>query len=117
MPLLALALVVLVAGVALAGATLNALYRDVAYVVTTGLMFLFWLTPIVYPPETIGEPYRTVLAYNPFAAILQALRGAVLEGVWPGAVAWLAIAGGSLGVLAFGWALFRKLEPAMLDHV
>ena len=67
-PLLALALIVPVAGVALAGATLNALYRDVAYVVTTALLFLFWLTPVVYPPETIAELYRSVLAYNPLAA-------------------------------------------------
>jgi len=36
---------------------LNVIYRDVAYLVTTSLTLLYWLTPIIYPIGFVPEPY------------------------------------------------------------
>ena len=110
-------LMALLAGVALAGATLNALYRDVAYLTSTALTFLFWLTPIVYPLETVSEPYRTMLSLNPLTAILESIRGALMAGAFPGAQMWLVAVSWSLGTLGIGLVVFKRLEAAMLDHV
>ena len=80
-------------------------------------MFLFWLTPIVYALEAVAEPYRTLIGYNPIAAILESLRGAALDGRWPTAEVWLVVGSSSLAMAVFGLYVFRRLEPAMLDHV
>jgi ABC-type polysaccharide/polyol phosphate export permease len=116
-PPLVLALAILVVGVALVGATLNTLYRDVAYITSTALVLLFWLTPIVYPLEAIAEPYRTILAWSPLAAFVEAARGAAMDGVVPTARQWLVVSGSAIAAFAIGLAAFRRLEPAMLDHV
>ena len=116
-PAIVLVLVILLAGVALLGATLNALYRDVAYITSTALVFLFWLTPIVYPLDRVGEPYRAVLAANPLATIVEAIRGATMDGAWPSAQAWAIMVGSACAVLALGVGTFRRLEAAVLDHV
>ena len=116
-PVMVCALVVLLAGVAFIGATLNALYRDVAYLASTGLIFLFWLTPIVYPLASVGEPYRTILGLNPLAAILESIRGALMDGVFPAARMWITAIGASFAILGIGIVVFKRLEATMLDHV
>ena len=75
-PLLLLALVLALIGVALATSVLNVIYRDVAYLVNTALLLLYWLTPVIYPIQVVPEPFRSVLRWNPFGAIITALRGA-----------------------------------------
>jgi ABC-type polysaccharide/polyol phosphate export permease len=116
-PVVLLLMLVAMAGVVLLGSALNALYRDVGYLVTTTLLLLFWLTPIVYPLEGVSEPYRAVVAANPLTAMLESLRAAMLDGRLPDARAWAAMAAPAVALLVVGYAAFRRLEPAVLDHV
>jgi ABC-2 type transport system permease protein/lipopolysaccharide transport system permease protein len=110
-------LALLIAGVSLATSVLNVIYRDVAYIVSTALGILYWLTPVMYPLEVIPRPYRTVLEWNPAGAILEALRGTVMRGQAPGAQAWAAMVLPTAAALAIGWLLFRRNERLALDHV
>ena len=116
-PLVLVALVGLVAGAALIGAALNVMYRDVGYIVRTSLTILFWLTPVVYALDRIGEPMRSIVALNPLTAMLQAIRGAAMDGAMPTAAAWALIFGSSIVVFSLGWLVFARLERAMLDRV
>lgn len=110
-------LVVLLSGAALAFAALNVIYRDVAYLVTTGLSILYWLTPVIYPPTLLPERFRDVLAWNPLGAIIGALRDTIMHGAAPAALDWLHMGTGTAIVLALGLVLFRRHERDMLDHV
>ncbi|HET9506519.1 MAG TPA: ABC transporter permease, partial [Gaiellaceae bacterium] len=86
---LAVLVVALVAGVALAIASLNALYRDVEHLVAALLLPWFFLTPVLYSLETIpgvSEHPRLVdlIHYGNFLApAVEALRDPIFFGELP----------------------------------
>jgi len=116
-PGLLLCLVLLLAGVALAASVLNVIYRDVAYLVSTSLLLVYWLTPVIYLPTDPPERWRPILALNPLSGIITGLRDAIVHGASPSLVDWLRIVGPTLVVLLVGINLFRHFEREMLDHV
>lgn len=116
-PLLIGCLIVLLSGIAVAVSVLNVIYRDVAYLVTTSLMLLYWLTPVVYSPDIIPERWRVLFGWNPIGGVITGIRGALLDGVVPTAFAWLQLCAPILVVAAFGAAIYRAFEHEMLDHV
>jgi ABC-type polysaccharide/polyol phosphate export permease len=116
-PVIVALLVVLICGIVLATSVMHVIYRDVAFVVTTGLALLYWLTPIIYPMSFVPEPYQTLLHFNPVASILVALRGCIMEGVFPSALTWAGMVVPALAMLGLGWALFKHYERMVLDYV
>ena len=105
------------AGISLMVSVLNVIYRDVAYLVNTALLILYWLTPIIYPVEIIPEPYQTALKCNPLTGILNGLRGCIMTGTMPSLLMWGSIVLPSLLVFAIGWAVFKHYEKMVLDYV
>ncbi len=116
-PVVLLFLVLLLTGLVMATSVLNIIYRDVAYLVTTSLTLLYWLTPIIYPLEAVPQPWQTLLRMNPLASMLVALRGAVMLGQWPSPLTWVGMVVPSLLVLAIGRVIFRHYEHLALDFV
>jgi ABC-type polysaccharide/polyol phosphate export permease len=116
-PVIVAVLVVLIAGIVLATSCLHVIYRDVAFIVTTALTLLYWLTPIIYPITFVPEPYKTLLHFNPVASILVALRNCLLDGHAPSLLTWAGMVGPSFLALAIGWGLFRHYERMVLDYV
>jgi ABC-type polysaccharide/polyol phosphate export permease len=115
-PLLGL-MFLLIVGVGLATSVLNVIYRDVAYLVNTGLLILYWLTPVIYPLDVIPEPARSVLSWNPFGRILLSLRGVIMEGQVPDAYGWMSMSVTTTVVFAIGWWIFKRNERLVLDYV
>jgi ABC-type polysaccharide/polyol phosphate export permease len=116
-PIILLVLVALLFGLVLMTSVLNVVYRDVAYLVSTGLALLYWLTPIIYPVGFVPEPYATALHFNPLWSILIALRGCVMDGTLPSGLTWAGMLAPTLVMLAIGWAIFRHYERMVLDYV
>lgn len=116
-PVLLGALVLLLAGITLITSVLNVIYRDVAYIVNTGLLLLYWLTPVIYPIEVIPYPYRIVIQGSPLSGILLALRHAVMDGQVPTLLGWAGIILPTILLFAIGWLLFRHYERMVLDYV
>jgi lipopolysaccharide transport system permease protein len=110
-------LAVLLCGLVMATSVLNVIYRDVAYLVSTALMLLYWLTPLVYPFEIVSERFRRLMIFNPFAAILIGMRDAVMLGVWPARMTWLGMLTPTAVVVVAGWLIFRHYERVALDYV
>lgn len=48
----------------------NVFFRDVGHFLKIGLLFWFWLTPIVYPVSVIPEPFRPWFALNPMTSLI-----------------------------------------------
>lgn len=109
--------VALILGLVLMTSVLNVIYRDVAYLVTTGLSLLYWLTPIIYSFSFVPAPYAKVLRFNPVASVLIALRGCVMDGVAPSALTWAGMLLPTALVLTLGWMIFRHYERMVLDYV
>ena len=116
-PVLLAIFALLLIGVALAVSVLNVIYRDVAYLVQTALLIMYWLTPIVYPLDVIPYPFRTVLQMSPIAGILVALRGAIMHGTFPSLLGWAGIVLPTGFVLLCGWRIYRHYEHMVLDYV
>ena len=66
---------------------LHAHFTDTFYVVELGLQATFFLTPILYPPDSLRE--RLGLAWmldvNPLGALLEMIRGPLIAGQMPSA--------------------------------
>lgn len=116
-PVLLSLLVILLCGIALAVSVLNVIYRDVAYLVNTALLILYWLTPLVYPIDVIPFPFRAVLQSSPIAGILIALRRAIMHGETPTLLGWAGIVLPTAIVVLAGWRIYRHYEHMVLDYV
>jgi ABC-2 type transport system permease protein len=112
-PLLLLLMMLFATGIALVAAMLNVYFRDVGYLVTIGLMFLFYATPIVYtittvPKDVDGIPARAIIEANPLTQFVQASRDIFYELQVPSLnrIAYMTV--WSIGAFVIGWWIFAR---------
>ena len=121
-PLAGLA-VLLVAGLALAVASLNAIYRDVEHVIAALLLPWFFLTPVLYSLETIpgvSEYPRLVDVVhwgNPLTPAIEAVRDPLFFGELPsvGDTVYLVVA--AVVALAVGAFVFSRVDDRVAVEV
>src|SRR6266545_1910688 len=115
-PLVAVGVVGLVAGVALAIASLNVLFRDIEHLLSALLLPWFFLTPVVYSYSAIHsfDRHRTltqVLRWGNFVTPpIEAMRAPLYEGRLPrpGDVVYLVVA--AVAALALGSYVFSRVD-------
>ncbi|MCY3577287.1 MAG: ABC transporter permease [bacterium] len=111
-PVLLMLLAVLALGIGLALSVWNVRYRDISYLTSIALQFLFYATPIVYPlnviPErAIGLPMQDIIRLNPLSQFTEASRELLYGLRWPGLLRLGAMALISLAVGVGGWLIFK----------
>ena len=111
-PVLLLFLSIFALGIGLVLSVWNVRYRDVGYLATIALQFLFYVTPIVYPlsiiPErAIGLPARDIIRLNPLSQFTEASRELLYGLDWPGVLRLGLMALISLAVGVGGWLMFK----------
>lgn len=111
-PVLLVFLAIFALGIGLVLSVWNVRYRDVGYLSTIALQFLFYVTPIVYPlsliPErAMGLPVRDIIRLNPLSQFTEASRELLYGLDWPGLLRLGLMALISLGVGAAGWMIFK----------
>jgi ABC-2 type transport system permease protein/lipopolysaccharide transport system permease protein len=77
---------------------ISARYRDVPPIVTSLVQIIFFVTPIFWPPESVGD-WAHVLPFNPLFAAVDVIRAPLL-GTSPFAYSWAVL----LGVTVLGCA-------------
>lgn len=115
-PLLFVLQLALTAGLALFVASVTVFFRDLEHITEVLLNLLFYATPIIYAADRIPSSYRWIVWVNPLAPIIEGWHSVLLDGEWPGADLWVAIALTAVAV-AIGWFTFRRLEDAFADIV
>jgi ABC-type polysaccharide/polyol phosphate export permease len=85
---------------------LCARYRDIIQVVTTWLMVLFFITPVMWRPDFLPPRYRFLVDLNPLAQFLEVLRNPLL-GQSVSVYTWfittaIAVGGGLLALAVIG---------------
>jgi lipopolysaccharide transport system permease protein len=108
---------VFVAGLTLATSALDVYLRDMRYVVESTNLVLFWLVPIFYGFETIPRRYAWVYELNPVAAVIMLLRTILLDGEPPNLSTLIKFAAVSLGTMAAGVLVFRRLQRNFADYL
>jgi lipopolysaccharide transport system permease protein len=94
-----LMLVINMAWIMLFIGVLAARFRDVHMMITSSMTVLFWLTPIVFYPEMLGN-HRWIIDLNPLAYLLDIVRRPLM-GEAPTGITWLVT--GAMAVV--GWTV------------
>jgi lipopolysaccharide transport system permease protein len=117
LPALLLLAVFTALGVGLWMSALNALYRDVRYVVPFLVQVWMFASPVAYPSSLVPQRWRWLYGLNPMAGVIDGFRWAITgHGVAPGPL-MLASASAVLVVLLGGLFFFQRMEGTVADHV
>lgn len=65
--------------VCLAFAVLSARFRDVPLIVENILQLVFYMTPIAWMPQMLGDPYRVILDLNPIFYAIEIIRAPLIH--------------------------------------
>ena len=117
LPVVFALLLCLVIGISLATSTLYAFFRDIAFLVDTVLLFLYWGTPILYPSEALEGRLRTAVEMNPFGAVVISLRTILMQGALPAPHILLATVIGTLVPFALGIAIYSRHAVRLPDQL
>ncbi len=77
LPLFTLLAVLTALGVGLWLSALNAMYRDVRYVVPFLVQFWMFASPVAYPSSLVPEKWRWLYGLNPMAGVIEGFRWAL----------------------------------------
>jgi lipopolysaccharide transport system permease protein len=104
-------------GVGLWLSALNALYRDVRYVVPFLVQFWLFASPIAYSSSIVPARWRLLYGLNPMAGVVEGFRWALTgRGQPPGAIALASTAAVILVVLG-GFVYYHAMESTIADVV
>jgi len=104
-------------GVGLWLSALNAIYRDVRYVVPFLVQFWMFASPVAYPSSLVPGKWRWLYGINPMAGVIEGFRWSLAgHGEPPGRLI-LVSSGVVLLVLLSGVAYFQKMETTIADVV
>jgi lipopolysaccharide transport system permease protein len=116
-PLFLLLAVLTALGVSLWLSALNAIYRDVRYVMPFLVQFWMFASPVAYPSSLVPEKWRWAYGLNPMTGVIEGFRWALTG---HGAVSKSMLAVSSAGVIVIligGIMFFQKMESTIADVV
>jgi len=117
LPLFLLLAILTALGVGLWLSALNALYRDVRYLMPFIVQFWMLASPVAYPSSMVPVRYRWVYGLNPMAGVIEGFRWALTgHGQAPGAVLIASTAMVCLAVFS-GLFFFNRMEVSIADRV
>jgi len=119
---IAVGIVAIACGLALAIACLNVLFRDVEFLVAALLLPLFFLTPVLYPlsdPKISEHRWVVDLIHwgNPLSPAVQALRDPLFYGRLPRLWDVVYVVVASVSALALGALVFRSVDDQIAVEV
>ncbi len=98
-------------------AALNALYRDVRYVMPFLVQFWLFASPVAYPSSLVPERWRTLYGLNPMVGVIDGFRWSVTGQNAPSWGLVAASASAVLVMLIVGLWYFRRMEATVADVV
>ncbi|KQZ81967.1 sugar ABC transporter permease [Mesorhizobium sp. Root157] len=117
LPLILLPLVMTTIGIVYFFASLGVFLRDLAQVVAPLITAIMFLSPLLYPLESLPEPYRPWLYLNPLTTCLIQARDVIFWGKLPPLGEWAAYFLISFLVMTAGGYWFTRTKKAFADVV
>src|SRR5205823_4392119 len=117
LPAFVLLAVLTALGVGLWLSALNAIYRDVRYVLPFLVQFWMFASPVAYPSSLVPERWRWLYGLNPMAGVIEGFRWALTGRGQPPNLLLAASAGAVFVVLLGGLGYFHKMESTIADVV
>jgi lipopolysaccharide transport system permease protein len=104
-------------GVGLWLSALNALYRDVRYVLPFLVQFWLFASPVAYPASLVPQKWRWLYGLNPMAGVIEGVRWSLTGKTSPPGRLIFVSTAAVLVFLATGLAYFQKVETTVADVV
>ncbi|HEY4742760.1 MAG TPA: ABC transporter permease [Candidatus Acidoferrales bacterium] len=117
LPVMLLLAITTALGVGLWLSALNALYRDVRYVIPFLIQFWMFASPVAYPSSLVPERWRWLYGLNPMAGVIDGFRWALTGHGEPPGLILLASASAVLVVFLGGLFFFQRMEGTVADRV
>lgn len=120
MPLIMLIQYAFVIGFCMVLSALYVYFRDLEHIITIVTTVWFYLTPIVYPIETLSGANRYVqlaVNSNPMKQFVDAYRNVLMYSSAPDAKGFLYVTVLSVIVLLGGTAIFSKLQRSFAEEI
>jgi homopolymeric O-antigen transport system permease protein len=117
LPVFTLFAVLTALGVGLWLSALNAMYRDVRYVVPFLVQFWMFASPVVYPSSLVSEKWRWLYGLNPLAGIIEGFRWALTGQGQPPGVLLAASATAVIFLVFSGLVYYHAVEGTIADVV
>lgn len=116
LPLVLLLLAATVHGVALIVSSLAVHFADVRDLVANLLTLVFFLTPILYPLDSVPERFRPLLRLNPFAIFFSSIHETVFFFRPVPFAEWIWMVATAAAALALGGAVFERLRDSVAEE-
>jgi len=111
-------LTVFTTGVSLALSAANVFFRDVNYLWSIVAQLLFYVTPIIWVPETIGNDLLDTFSnWQPMGSFIRASQQMLYGGYMPSLARWAHLTVVSFVALAIGSWIFNRLSPRFAEEV
>jgi len=117
LPLLIVAQLVLMSGLAWLTAAGTVFFRDIPNIVAVALNMLFYLTPVFYVLGRIPPQYQSYLKLNPMATIVDGYRALLLGAPSPGAGAIAYTAALAVLLMGVGFVAFQRVQHRFVDNL
>jgi lipopolysaccharide transport system permease protein len=117
LPVLLLLALLTALGVGLWMSALNALYRDVRYVVPFLINFWMFASPVAYASSIVPQRWRWLYGLNPMAGVIDGFRWAITGQGQPPSLLLLVSAAAVTLVLLGGLFFFNRMETSVADRV
>ena len=117
LPLFLLLAMLTALGVGLWLSALNAIYRDVRYVLPFLVQFWLFASPVAYPSSLVPVKWRWLYGLNPMAGVIEGFRWSLAGNGKPPSGLIFVSTGVVLVVLLSGVVYFQKMETTVADVV
>lgn len=117
LPFFVLLSVLTALGVGLWLSALNALYRDVRYVVPFLVQFWMFASPVAYPSSLVPARWRWLYGLNPMAGVIEGFRWALTGHGLPPNILLLASSAAVLLIVLSGLIYYHAVEGTIADVV
>jgi lipopolysaccharide transport system permease protein len=118
LPLVFMLQIFVMLGISFLLSSLNVMYRDIQHVTGNLFTLMFFVTPVLYPLDTIPEKHRqTMLVLNPMAPVSEMYRQIVLYDTLPSFwwMLWVLVVG--LILFAVGNLVFNRYREQFAECV
>jgi lipopolysaccharide transport system permease protein len=96
---------------------LNALYRDVRYVMPFLIQFWMFASPVAYPSSLVPARWRWLYGLNPMAGVIDGFRWSFTGQARPDGTLLAVSSVAVIAMLLGGLAFFRRVEGTIADVV
>lgn len=114
LPLVPLLVALLGTGIGCFTCAFHPAVRDVKFVVESGLLMLFYATPILYDPSRLPASLRGFLAINPMFGVVSLARTALMQQPFDGVATGISLGAGAVFVV-IGLLVFRRRSTTFAD--